>query len=194
MADLPNREKGRVVVEDGPNGYDLKVNSDGSINVNTSSSSLSLNKQVYSASFDYNLANTGEKLALYLNNPSGSTKIVKLIDLTIGLTNTVSSQAIFRMYVNPTITANGTAVTISPAYIGASQPTATALVYSGPSASANGTQYWAWQINGGPSGGQTMHVDFDGDVLLAANNRILITGNPDGVNRNAIFTLRWAEV
>jgi hypothetical protein len=33
MADLPNREKGRVVVEDGPTGTDLKVNSDGSINV-----------------------------------------------------------------------------------------------------------------------------------------------------------------
>lgn len=33
MADLPNIEKGRVIIEDGETGTDLKINSDGSLNI-----------------------------------------------------------------------------------------------------------------------------------------------------------------
>lgn len=194
MADINRKGDIDVRVVGGTNQYAVEPNMDGSINTVDLSSSLADQKKVYTISFDYNLASTGEKLALYINNPTGSGKVLKLIDLTIGLTNTVGSMAIIRLYANPTITANGTAVAIQPSYVGASQPASAMLAYSGPTASANGSQYFSVQINGGTNGGQTLHFDFDQSLLIAENNRLLLTGNPDGTNRNTLITVRWAEV
>lgn len=194
MADLPSDETIEVIVRDSlDSNKELMINSDGSINVLDTSSSLADQKKVYMASYAYNLASSGEKLALYLNNPTGSGKVLKLIDMTVGLTNTVGSMAVIRAYYNPTITANGTAKTISPGYIGGGQAASSMTLFSGASASANGTLFWQFQLTGGTNGGNSIHQDFDQSVILAENNKLLITGDPDGTNRNLIITLRWVE-
>jgi hypothetical protein len=194
MSDINNNQKNTVGIENITSGNDLVVNSDGSINVVDSSSSLSFQKKLYLVSFDFNLATTGEKLVFLLRNPNASGKIVRLVDLTIGLTNTVNCLSTIRMYTGATITTNGTALTVQPAYVGGAQPAGVALATSGPTVSANGSQYFVSQINGGPSGGQSIHYDFDQDFILAANTNLLLTGNPDGTNRNLIITVRWVEV
>jgi hypothetical protein len=168
------------------------VATSGTTVVQLQDASLVSQKQVYQVSFDYNLASTGEKLVFHLNNPSNSGKTVKLTDMFFTLTNSSVMVAILRVYVNPTITGNGNALTISPAYIGASQPSSVMAAYSGPSASANGTQYLSNMVASGTSG--SSFVFSQEGYLLAPGSKLLLTGNPDGVNRNLSLTVRWAEI
>jgi hypothetical protein len=150
-------------------------------------------KKVYEISIDINLANTGEKMMVYFRNPNGSGKIIRLINLIACLSNTVSSQAIIRLYANPTVTANGTTATVLPAYIGGSQPSGVSLITTVPTVTANGTQYLSLVVGGGPNYNPCFY-EFAENLILAANNSFLLTGNPDGVNRNVLLTLKWMEI
>jgi hypothetical protein len=193
MADLSVNETDEVTIA-GPDGVNkLVVNTDGSINVEAHAENAALQKTLYIASFDFTLTSSGEKMVLYFRNPNASGKIIKLVDATFGLTNTVSSEAIVRIYANPTVTANGTAVTVSPAYIGGSQAASVALLTTAPTVTANGTQYFAAQTSGGANN-NGFHYEFDQALILAANNSLLFTGNPDGTNRGLMVTLSWTEI
>lgn len=186
------REDG-LWIQDWTTGDNLKVNTDGSLNTQSFGSYKSELKQVYWCSYVFNLANTGEKMVLYLRNPSGSGKVLRLLDVTLTLTNTVNSLAIVRFYMNPTATANGTAQTAQPGYVGGSQPAAVGLITSAPTITANGSLYLTEYVSGGTTG-YSNTVDLDTCIILAANNSLLITGDPDGTNRSLSITLTWVEV
>lgn len=186
------REDGNWI-QDWDTGSNLKVNSDGSLNSQDHAGYKAAADQFYWVSYEYNLANAGEKMALLLRNPSGSGKAVRLVDLTISLTNTVGSMAIIKVYANPTVTANGTSQTTRPGHVGASQSSSVALVTSGPTVSSNGALYTVEHVAGGTAG-YSNTVDFTECLILEPNNSILITGNPDGTNRNLALALTWVEI
>jgi hypothetical protein len=194
MADVSLNESDEVTIADSAGVNKLTVNTDGSINAQDHAAYKAEAKQFYWCSFAFNLASTGEKTALYFRNPSASGKVVKIVDLTIGLTNTVGSMAIVRMYANPTTSANGTALTALPGYIGGSQAASVALLSSGPTVSANGSLYLAEHVSGGTNGTGTREVDLAECILLAAGNSLLLTGDPDGTNRNLLVTITWVEI
>lgn len=194
MADLSfSQSADPVEVFDSTSGNKLIPNADGSINAQDHAGYKADAKQFYWCSYAFNLASSGEKMAMYFRNPSGSGKTIRIVDLTLSLSNTVGSMAIVRLYVNPTVTANGTAQSANPGYVGGSQAAAVALVTSAPTVTANGTLYGAEHVAGGTSG-CTNTVDIAECILLAANNSLLITGDPDGTNRNLLITITWVEV
>jgi|WetSurMetagenome_2_1015567.scaffolds.fasta_scaffold762332_1 hypothetical protein len=194
MADLSFAQGAEpVILVNEVSGNQATVNSDGSLNIQNNPSFKADLKQLYWCSYAFNLANSGEKMAMYFRNPSGSGKTIKIVDITLGLTNTVSAAAIARIYANPTVSANGTAQSALPAYIGGSQAAAVGLVTSGPTVSVNGSLYLAEQVVSS-SLGFSVTVDFDECLILAANNSLLITGDPDGTNRNMLLTITWIEV
>jgi hypothetical protein len=193
VADISLNESDEVTIADAAGINKLIVNSDGSLNVQNNPSFKADLKQLYWCSYAFNLANSGEKMAMYFRNPSGSGKTIKIIDITLGLTNTVSAAAIARLYANPTVSANGSAQSALPAYIGGSQAAAVGLVTSGPTVSVNGSLYLAEQVVSS-SLGFSATVDFDECLILAPNNSLLITGDPDGTNRNMMITITWIEV
>jgi hypothetical protein len=193
MSDISLTESSEVTIASADGVNKLIVNSDGSINVESATEYAAISKKLYVASFDFTLTSSGEKMVLYFRNPNASGKTITLVDATFGLTNTVSSEAIIRMYVNPTVTVNGTAVTVSPAYVGGSQAASVSLLTTAPTVTANGTQYFAAQTSGGANSNGS-HYEFDQAPILAANNSLLFTGNPDGTNRGLMITLRWMEI
>ena len=193
MADLPNVEKNRFVVE-GATGTDMVVNPCGAIGAFDFEGHIREAKKLYYISENFNLASSGTQAPAFLiRNPNGSGKIIRLTGLEALLTNTVGAIAIVRLYHGPTITANGTALTIRNASHGGS-PGATAMnAYSGPTISANGNRICGGTILSGTSGGRDLLLPFKGNIAIHPNNDLLITGQPDGTNRAMELTLRWSE-
>lgn len=193
MADNPITQYDRIVIE-GADGTDMAVRSVGMIGAYGHAGFMREGKKLYYISENFNLAASGtEARAFLIRNPNGSGKIIRLTDLQVILTNTVGAIAIVRMYHGPTITANGTALTIRNASHGGS-PGATGMnAYSGPTISANGTRILSGTITSGTSGGRDLILPFDGSIAIHPNNNLLITGQPDGTNRAMELTLRWSE-
>lgn len=195
MSDISNNQKNTVGIENVTSGNDLVINADGSINCVDASSSLADQDKIFQIATTINITGGGtENNFFLLKNPSGSGKKIKLIDINIGFTNTVNVMAIFRLYGNPTITTNGTALTIVPGRIGASVPSSAMTAYSTPTISARGTEYSNFTVAGGPSADSSYHLDIDQSILIDPNYNLLITGTPDGTNRAVLITVRWAEV
>lgn len=196
MADQPIDESQEIIIRDGTTSdYELKVNNDGSLNTVDASSSLADTDKIFQISETINITGGAtENNFFLLRNPSGSGKKIKIIDITVGFTNTVNVMAIFKLYASPTITANGTSLTIKPGRIGDSVPSSSMNAYSTPTISARGSQYIAFTAAGGPSTDASYHLDVDQSIIVDDNYDILLTGTPDGTNRGVLLTIRWAEV
>lgn len=149
--------------------------------------------KLYSASFDVNLPTGGTQTNMALiRNPSGSGKTMRIIEIGTDFTNTVAVSAYYRLYVDPTVTATGTSQTLTSLARGAGAAASAILVYSGPTTSSVGTRIDTWFATGG-STGSGYASDFDGMLTFAANQDLLITGTPDGTNRNTMLTIWWLE-
>lgn len=196
MSDQPVDESQEVIIRDGiTSDYELKVNSDGSLNIVDASSSLADQDKVFQIAETINITGGGtENNFLLIKNPSGSGKKLKIIDITIGFTNTVNVMATFKLYASPTITTNGTTLTVKPGRIGASTPTSSMQAYSAPTISARGSEYLNFMVTGGPSTPSSYCIDVDQSIIVDANYNILLTGTPDGTNRGVLITVRWIEV
>jgi len=196
MSDQPVDESQEIIIRDGTTSdYELKINSDGSVNTVDASSSLADQDKVFQIAETINITGGGtENNFLLLKNPSGSGKRLKIIDITIGFTNTVNVMATFKLYASPTITTNGTALTIKPGRIGASTPSSVIQAYSTPTISARGSEYLNFMVTGGPNAPSSYHIEVDQSIIVDANYNILLTGTPDGTNRNVLITIRWVEV
>lgn len=156
--------------------------------------SLSVSEETgFSAVFQKTITGSGtENNVLLLSNPAGSGKNIKLYMLTIGFSNTINIMATMRWYANPTVTANGTGLTIRRMKIGGSSSSACSA-YDGPTTSATGTLYGHLLVSGGPNNSAFVY-NFNGSLVLAPGNTILFTGTPDGTNRFLLFYLSWTEV
>lgn len=152
---------------------------------------LAVINKVYSASFVVNLA-TGntENRACLIRNPSGSGKNMYLGACVFDVV-TKDSQAGFTFWKSPTITATGTAQTISSGRIGGSPPSSIANIFSTPTASATGTQFREFSVG---LNANSYDYDFNLAVILEPGQDLLVTGNPTANNKNVSITLVWAEV
>src|SRR5579864_1456419 len=153
------------------------------------SQSAASSGQIYVTSFEFNLPTNGtESPAVYIKNPSGSGKTLILKIISASCEDATNGAAVIRIYGNPTTSANGTSQTISSTSIGGGAGASAMTAFSGPTASANGTVLFA--VNTG-SGNVIepghMPIDFDGLIRVAANNTLLITGEPQTNNMNYSF-------
>lgn len=128
---------------------------------------------------------------MILKNPSGSGKVISINQILLVNRHTVSSNVVFRCYTSPTITANGTAITIPTLDVGSGKTTV-AQAFRSPTISANGTLAFTTVASGGANANPTA-MQFAGVFTLQANTDILITAIADGTSRIPVVTMIWEE-
>jgi hypothetical protein len=131
------------------------------------------------------MAATTETPILLLTNPS--TNVVPLsIFMRKILALTAGHTAIFRFYVNPTVSANGTATTPLNLRVNANSPAAKALVYKLPTVSANGTIQGAWNAS-------NVDTVLNEPLILDVNNSLLVTVQAQATSDMVDAQIDWSE-
>lgn len=147
---------------------------------------------LFSISIDLAAATSGvDNPLLLLKNPNGSGKslYIKLAKAGCTVTNVLSS---FKIFVNPTITGNGTTRTpVNTNVGGGANPATVAQLFSLPTISVSGTE-----ISNAVAGqnGNAVTISEDYIIKLNPNNNLLLTSSPSSNNRNMSVTLVWMEV
>ncbi len=148
--------------------------------------------QVFSLAVDVSLATSGVRNpAILLKNPTGSGKRIRIVRLNVHAT-AADSGIIWRLFVDPTITINGTTQTPVNLNIGGgSNPATVVTIFTLPTVSANGTRFFGYL-----SGQNSNSTEIVGDaiVVLNPNHNLLITGEPTINAQNSVITLYWEEV
>lgn len=161
--------------------------SDTSVN----SSSLVNDGTLFSASADITAATSGvDNALLYLRNPIGSGKYIYIWRARLGST-VLNVGMSFKIFQNPTVTANGAALTILNRYVGGpANPSPAVLATTLPTVTTRGDL-----LTVGNVGQNSNSIDLNEDfaIKVAPGNSILITGNPTSNNRNAAVTIVWQE-
>lgn len=133
-----------------------------------------------------------DQVAIYIKNPSGSGKtlVLQQIEITNNATSGATDVALilWKLFANPTSSANGTAATINTTSVG-SGATTVMTAFTTPTVSANGSLlYSSLAASGVPTQQKDMTI-----FRLAPNNNLLITLN-SGVNNAAVnVTILWSE-
>lgn len=133
-----------------------------------------------------------DQVAIYIKNPSGSGKtlVFQQFEVANNATSgaTTNAEVLFKLFANPTSSANGTAATINTTSVGSGATTAM-TAFTSPTVSANGTLLYSGIVyNGTPTFPKDMTI-----FRLAPNNNLLITLN-SGVNNTAVnVTVLWSE-
>lgn len=137
------------------------------------------------------VAASAETAYFLLKNPTGSNKVLRLFLMRIGhQATTASTTMAYRLYANPTITANGTALTIVNQRI-VSGASATAMqAFRSPTISANGSLMTEFMTFG-----QTPfpEINFPHYIAIDANNSVLVTVQSSGLNVPSAVSAVWAE-
>jgi len=186
------REEARArVIEDSETLVNMRVNDDGSINSKNGYASL---WPQFAASdtftnVDADGPGTGNEVML-IRNPSGSGKRMYISKMLFALYQFATSEVVVEIFANPTITATGASVTSTTTRLGSGN-TASGLVYSGPTASANGTRILAVQLTGQNS--NESETNFDGQFSLDPGTDVLLRAFSDGNNRPMISSIWWSE-
>ncbi len=123
---------------------------------------------------------------LYLRNPNGSGKnlYIKFTAYGIAVANVAG---VIRCYLDPTVSANGTAQTV----VSFGGGTTVALLNSVPTVTSNGTLLYTGVVG---QNSISLSIPFDFELTIAPNHSLLITGSPGSNNRQAELSLRWIEV
>jgi hypothetical protein len=148
--------------------------------------------QSFGLAFDFSLPSAGTfNPVLLLKNPVESGKRIRVTRINVGLT-VANVSGIWRVFVNPTTTANGTAITPANLNVGnVSNPATIAQTFTTPTVTANGTSLFRYES------GQNMNsTEIIGDALFVLNpgNTMLLTGDPLSNNRNTVITIYWTEI
>lgn len=120
------------------------------------------------------IGSNAEVPLLLLKNPSASGVKIMITKFKFG-TDSANTRTIIRIYANPTVTANGTALTITNTYIASSLPTPLAETYKSPTVSSNGNilNMDINPINSHSKGlNRTYWVDPGSSVLMTVQNNI----------------------
>lgn len=194
MADLSLDETKEVVLVDGAGTNEGAIDTSGRVYVGHESR-FQLDcekKRLYSLIVTLNMATATEIRLLLLRNPAGSGKVMYLQRLQVLLTNNANSSGVIRGYIAPTITANGTAITPVNTNVGGGGAASVLTTFHTPTISVVGTLAFATRVQGG-DGAQPTDFDFDGSTAINPGVDVLVTGTPDGTNRELIITLMWLE-
>jgi hypothetical protein len=138
---------------------------------------------------DYQAVDGAEHPHLLIKNPSNSTCVIRIISLEYTVTVSGSVNASFRHYMNPTITSNGTALTIVPIVADAvTGTTSQAQLFLKPTLSSNGTYFRNVLV--GPT--QTIFSDIPIVLFPGKSLAINMRGNSASafVSTNVIWTER----
>lgn len=147
--------------------------------------------RLFAAAVERTTIGTSELNVMLFRNPSGSGRVVKPRIMTYDNTATVSSLLRFRVYVDATVTVDGTGASEIGLDIGGSD-TAGAEVFSSPTTSALGTLILDLSTAGGVQT-QDNKIEFPRGFQLRENHNLLITAIADGTNRIAHVSMIWEE-
>jgi hypothetical protein len=135
------------------------------------------------------IATSVEQPFLLLKNPSGSGKNMRLEKIIFQ--SDANSKNVFRIYRNPTITANGTALTINNLRFSGSASIGT--VYKISTTTSFGTLITPIIMLGSPAGSNTI-LDLDLGQFIEQNENLLITIDPSANGLSFAVTVYWVEV
>lgn len=188
MADIDLTESSEVTIADAVGVNKLKVNTDGSLNVNTTGG-VAVSLKGFGISKEFTPTGTNETPVILLKNPSENTVNLILYNmLASALAADVGS--IIRLYANPTVTSVGTALTVTNFTIG-SGVSSVMLSYSYPTISSNGILLLTSSI----LKAITAESDrtFELPRIALPNNSFLITIENTATNRTIAVTTTWLE-
>jgi hypothetical protein len=135
------------------------------------------------------ISGTTETNFLLLHNPTGSAKLVRIHEIYMSVAATVTGDnARVRCYRDPTVTANGTALTIRPLKKTGNNAVST-LAYTAPTTSSLGTLMWTKTLT--QAFMETMHLEES--FYIQANERLLITIQPANTGKNHAVTVFFME-
>ena len=195
MADLSEKQASLSVKIVGADSTGLETNfvdaiSAGRLKIETrpegDASSDLINGNMYVASTNaISLTLNTEQDFLLIKNPNGNT--VNLYLMIHPQSNVVSTSSVtWRLYKSPTVTANGTSITINNMDIGSSN-TSAAQIFSQPTATVNGTLLNVSLTSAGAD------VTPFGMYILEANQTMLLTAQPSSVNTLHAASIKWSE-
>lgn len=146
---------------------------------------------IYSAASSASAASSGaDNPIMYFRNPNASG--VKMIILNFFANTAVTNVVMeYKVYANPTVSANGTTVDIFSRNIGNSAPAAQGLVTTLPTVTSVGSRL-AWTSNGQNSNAES--VVSEAFLTVQPNNNFLFVADPSSNGRAVNFTIVWAEV
>lgn len=180
-----------VIAQDGgADVMDFETNYKPSANqkIENDTRNATLSGKTFIATTDLINIGTSQTAFYLLKNPVASSKSLRLDKIILGLG---SNAGTFRIYRAPTITSNGTALTISNKHIQTS-PTATVMqAFSQPTISANGTLLRPVSLT--TSIGQ-VELNYEGLFILEAGFNLLITAQNSQNNSPTYVTCEWIEI
>jgi len=165
------------------------VNGTTAININNADSLRSqavVNACFYTTTDKVTIAPATEApLFLFINSSTSNVRAyINTVDENSLTNNTL---AIFRIYRNPTVTANGTAMTIVPCM--SSAPSNSKMqAFRVPTVSANGQINWIDSVKNNPT-----TLKFNQARILAPGSTTLITVINGVVNQDVAVNLEWSE-
>lgn len=136
-----------------------------------------------------NIALAVETDFVLLKNPIASGKLVRFWEQLLAMQGSTPSQStIIRVYMNPTITTNGTAMTVAKLRSSLGIPSVVQAFYS-PTISARGTLMTTYMITTG-----TFTRELDLARFMEENATLLFTAQPTNTTTPHTFSAAWAEV
>jgi len=199
MADLPvTSDQGAlptVITDAVTTANTLAIESDGSINTGDVLALDVENSKGFGVISEVLPIAATETAVFLIKNPTGSGKKFKITNLILGISPSVGSatgnNSIFRLYLDPTITTNGTALTINNLYSQTSPPASVMAAFSSPTIAVNGAKLASYSVDS-QSGGFLLPQS--GTRLLDPNHNYLITqqGIVNGASTGLIL-LEWIE-
>jgi hypothetical protein len=130
-----------------------------------------------------------------IKNPNGSGKKLKVSLLILGISPSVGSATgntdLFRLYADPTITTNGTALTINNLDTQTGPPASSMTAFFSPTIASNGTKLGTYCVS---SQAGSLTISQNASRVLDANHNWLITqtGIVNGT-ATGIIQLEWIE-
>ena len=166
--------------------YELNVRIDDEIRTSLASPhSYQELGQYYSAVAGGTLANKNETAIIWWNNPVASGMDLEFYDFDMGTPNNITF--IFRLYLNPTVTVNGTAYTPNQLNTGSTN-TSDALVYTLPTATSFGDLVDIAVVTIG-----TLRLPVDFGISIDEGDSCLVTMQASSANNDYFLSIKWAE-
>lgn len=135
---------------------------------------------------------TADKPVLYLKNNSG-TKTVYIYSIFMVADAAVPGNWLeYRLYYQPTITVNGTALTIVNGIAGNSS-SSVANAYANPTASSKGSLIRVWEDGAGNSPGPLKQPSANRYWILPPGTSLLVTASAKGNSTIMYGTFDWFE-
>lgn len=144
--------------------------------------------QTYTASIDFeSVGQTTEKGMIYLKNPSDSGVRVFVTHLVFS-TDCTSTRSKYRVYLDPTTTADGTSLTVNNCAAIDSPPSSAIELYKYPTVTANGDLVTMKQVPAAsPSFGQNRVF------LIDPGHELLASVTNDIINAATFVQIYWVE-